>query len=129
MGDGTVNKADTSKRNGQFRCAAPVRNEVSAGCAAAQFGATQHSFFSLSPLALWERQCQPTFPGRSAARSEAEWCAADPGSMLVAPGPRVCTAALRAAVRPGKDPPHPASLRFGGRPYADLLNLLACDFA
>src|SRR6202011_1933332 len=42
-----------------------------------------------------------SFPGRSAARSAAEWCAADPGSTRAAPGPRVCTAALRAAVRRG----------------------------
>src|SRR6202047_3940367 len=41
------------------------------------------------------------FPGCGAAWSGAERCAADPGSTRVAPGPRVSTAALRAAVRPG----------------------------
>src|SRR5215472_7199650 len=40
-------------------------------------------------------------PGCAAARSEAEWCGADPGSTRLAPGPRVCSAPLRAALRPG----------------------------
>src|SRR5262245_2078876 len=40
------------------------------------------------------------FPGCGAAWSEAERCAADPGSTITH-GPRVCTATLRIAVRPG----------------------------
>jgi hypothetical protein len=43
------------------------------------------------------------FPGRSAARSGAEWCAADPGSSQ-APSlrrSRISSAPLRAALHPG----------------------------
>src|SRR5580692_10659817 len=46
---------------------------------------------------------QNLFPGRSAARSAAKWCAADPGS-LQAPSPersRISSAPLRAALHPG----------------------------
>src|SRR5262249_23021815 len=44
-----------------------------------------------------------TIPRLRAARSEAEWCAADPGSKN---GPRVCGAPLRAAPRPGNASRH-----------------------
>src|SRR5262249_17742324 len=54
-----------------------------------------------------KRRGHDAFPGCGAAWSEAERCAADPGSTLAAPGPRVCSAALRfAACRaaPGESP-------------------------
>jgi len=44
------------------------------------------------------------------AQRSAKRCAADPGSTFVAPGPRVSTAALRAAVHPGNVDRERASL-------------------
>ena len=41
------------------------------------------------------------FPGRSAARSEAEWCTADPSETQSLQRSRICGASLRAAPHPG----------------------------
>src|ERR1700722_20270989 len=88
----------------------PIRSVV---CAAAVPQANANSAAAAAirqilieyPLVLHTRACR----GRSAARSEAEWCAAEPGprlfSWLWVPGLRRTTSryALRAAPRPGHE--------------------------
>jgi error-prone DNA polymerase len=77
---------------------------------------------AIPPVGLFSHD---TFPGRSAARSEAEWCAADPGSSETpsVERSRICGAPLRAAPRPGNDsqfPHHPSARhREGGDPELD----------
>src|SRR3984957_7385796 len=65
------------------------------------------------------------FPGRSAARSEAEWCTADPrpSETQSLQRSRICGASLRAAPHPGNvtpfTPPLPARPRESGDPELD----------
>jgi error-prone DNA polymerase len=60
-------------------------------------------FIVMPPLALFSDSA--AFPGRSAARSVAEWCAADPGSShtLSVERSRISGAAFHAAPRPGNE--------------------------
>jgi len=62
---------------------------------------------AIPPLNLFSDSAHSndTFPGRSAARSETEWCAADPGSSetLSMGRSRISGAAFHAAPRPGNE--------------------------
>src|SRR5690349_11066676 len=64
-------------------------------------------FIALPPVGL-----RDSFPGRSAACSEAKWCAADPGSSQTPPleRSRISGAAFHAAPHPGNNSDFPARL-------------------
>ena len=51
----------------------------------------------------WPRRRRVSCPGRGAARSAAQWCAADPGPRLILKqaGSRVCSASLTCRAAPG----------------------------